>query len=273
MRRLRWLMCALVVTGSVHSAAAADFGIPFLRGSNAYEVGPAMRWDGLYFGAQVGTTIGGTDFGGATSGLRNMLQIGQINSVVATPFGAVDHSGRAQYGGFIGYNVEADGAVLGVEGNYSRLNTTLTANNTVSGTYVSADGVTNNPFTGTGTASVRFTDYGSLRLRGGWAAGNFMPYATVGFAVAQADLTRTVTANFTPPAGAPGFVFPAQFAPLTMTETRSGIAYGYSLGAGLDFALSNCFFLRAEYEYASFGDFNQVGMHLHNVRVAGAYKF
>ncbi len=61
--------------------------------------------------------------------------------------------------------------------------------------------------------------------------------------------------------------------PLTLTDKRSAIAYGYSLGAGLDFALTNCFFVRAEYEYASFGDFNQVNMHLHNARLAAAYKF
>ena len=266
----RWLMCALIVAGSVEGAAAAD--LPLLRGST-FEMGAPARWDGVYFGAQFGTNISGANFDAATAGLTDMLRIGMINSTTGTPLGAGDHAGDLQYGGFIGYNVQLDGAVLGIEANYTRLKTSLTATNTIAGTYVSADGVTTNPLAGTGTATVRFSDYGSLKVRGGWAAGIFMPYVTAGFAVVNATFDRTATVTFTPPAIAPGFVFTSPFAPLTVSTSQNGFAYGYSLGAGLDIALTNCFFVRAEYEYAAFGDFQQVNMHLHNARLAAAYKF
>lgn len=270
MRRMRLLMCALAVCGSAQSAAAAD--LPLLRGST-YEAGPPARWDGVYFGAQFGTNIAGANFDAATAGLTSLLTMGQINSVTATPLGSVDHAGGLQYGGFVGYNMQWDGAVLGVEANYTRLNTALTATNTMTGTYVSADGVTINPVNATGTATVRFSDYGVLKVRGGWAAGMFMPYATAGFAVANATFDRSVSATFTPPAIAPGYVFTSPFAPLTLATTQNGLAYGYTLGVGIDIMLANCFFVRAEYEYAAFGDFQQVNMHLHNARIAAAYKF
>jgi opacity protein-like surface antigen len=269
--RLRLAMCALLLCGSAQAAMAAD--LPFLRGSTYDEAPAPARWDGVYFGAQFGTNIVGGNFDGATGGLASMLLNGQVSSVTASPLGSLDHAGGAQYGGFVGYNMQWDGAVLGFEANYTRLNTGLTATNTMTGTYVSADGVTTNPLNATGTATVRFSDYGSLKVRGGWAAGMFMPYMSVGFAVVNATLDRSVTATFTPPAIAPGYVFTTPFAPLTLNTSTNALAYGYSLGVGLDILLTNCFFIRAEYEYASFGDFQQVNMHLHNARVAAAYKF
>jgi outer membrane immunogenic protein len=270
--RLRSLMCGLVFVGMVQGAQAADLGDSFLRGSTVVSPPGEVRWDGVYFGGQVGTTIAGADFSGTTSGVSNLLRIGPLNTPTASPFGAADHSGGAQYGGFVGYNSQWDGAVVGIEANYAHMNTTVSATNAMTGTYASADGVTANAYTATGTASVRFTDYGTLRARGGWAAGMFMPYATLGFAVAHADFNRSVSATFLPPANS-GFVFSPPFAPLTLATTFSGYTYGYSLGAGLDVMLTDCFFLRAEYEYASFGDFQQVNMHLHNARIAAAFKF
>ena len=270
MRRMRFLMCALTIIGSAQAAAAAD--LPLLRGST-FEAGPPMTWEGLYFGAQVGTNVAGGNFDAATAGLAGLLRVNPIGTVTATPLGSVDHAGGLQYGGFVGYNVQWDGAVLGLEANYTRLNMALTTTNTMISTYASADGVTTNPVNATGTATVRITDYGSLKVRGGWAAGMFLPYMTAGVAVANASFERSVSATFTPPAIAPGFVFAPPFAPLTAGTTFNGLAYGYSIGAGLDVALSNCFFVRAEYEYAAFGDFQQVNLHLHNVRLAAAYKF
>lgn len=271
--RLRLLMCGVAFVGMMQGAYAADLGDSFLRGSTVISQPGPSRWDGIYFGGQIGTQIAGADFAGTTGAVSELLRVGTINTPTATSLGAVDRSGGAQYGGFVGYNAQLDGAVVGAELNYARLNTTVTATNTMTGTYASADGVLNNAYSATGAASVRFTDYGSLKVRGGWAAGMFMPYATLGFAVAQADFTRTVNATFLPPTSNPAFVFPAQFSPMTLSSTSSGFAYGYSLGAGLDVMLANCFFVRAEYEYASFGDFQQVHMHLHNARVAAAYKF
>lgn len=270
MRRLRLLMCALAVYGSAQGAFAAD--LPLLRGST-FEAGPPARWDGVYFGAQFGANTTGANFDAATGSLTEILRTGMINSVTATPLGSADHAGGLQYGAFVGYNMQWDGAVLGVEANYTRLNASVTATNQMTGTYIAGDGVSTGTLSATGTANLRITDMGVLKARGGWAAGMFMPYMSAGFAVANATLDRTVTATFMPPAVAPGYVFTAPFAPLTGTTVSNGLAYGYTLGAGVDMMLANCFFVRAEYEYASFGDFQQVNMHVHSARVAAAYKF
>ena len=264
MRRMRWLVGALIVAGLSSGAQAAD--MPALRGSNSFVVGAPLRWDGLYFGAQVGVSVTGADFTNATNALATMLVGGVINNVTAMPLGTDDRQ-TSHFGGFVGYNTQWDEAVLGVEGNYNRYHAQMSATNTMAGTYTAADGSTN-PYTANGLTAVRITDVGTFRVRGGWAAGNFMPYGFVGFAVAHAEIDRSVTTTLTPPAGAPA---PAA---TTATTSETGLfAYGWTAGLGLDFALMNNFFVRAEYEYVQFGDFQQVNMHMHNARVAAALKF
>ena len=60
----------------------------------------------------------------------------------------------------------------------------------------------------------------------------------------------------------------------TTTETKSGtLAYGYAAGFGLDMALMQNVFVRAEYEYVKFGWFNDINMHIHSARVGAGLKF
>lgn len=264
MRRMRWILGALFVAGVGSAAQAAD--LPVLRGSNSFVVGTPQRWDGLYFGAQFGGSVTGTDFTNATNALQNMLAGGIINTVTAFPLGTDDRQ-TSHFGGFIGFNTSWDGAVLGIEGNYNRYHAQMSSTTNLTGTYTAPDG-SSNPFSATGSTTARITDVATFRVRGGWDAGNFMPYAFAGFAVAKAEIDRSVTTTLVPPVGLPA---PA---PTTSTTSETGqFAYGWTLGVGLDFALMKNLFVRAEYEYVQFGDFQQVNMHMHNARVAAAFKF
>jgi opacity protein-like surface antigen len=117
---------------------------------------------------------------------------------------------------------------------------------------------------------MRITDYGTFRVRGGWAADCFMPYGFVGLALGRADVTRSarVIASGTA-AGLPPYAFDQ-----TNAVTKTGdFAYGYAAGLGLDIAVFQNMFVRGEYEYVQFGEFNDLKTHIHTARVAAGLKF
>ena len=92
-------------------------------------------------------------------------------------------------------------------------------------------------------------NYGTLRARAGWAAGNFLPYAFVGFALGRANVNIAETTQiieYTSPFNT--FTFPG-------TAGMNGAwLYGLSVGGGLDVALTPHIFLRGEYEYVQFAE-------------------
>ena len=268
--RLRSLMCGLAFVAMVQGAQAADLGETFLRGSTIIGVPGEARWDGIYFGGQVGANYAGADFSHATRSLVNfMLRQSEFTSIANVQdwnvLGKMDTSGSS-WGAFIGYNMQMDGAILGVELNYNRTNLAMSSTGSIGR---QPAGLPDSVFID-GTASTRITDYGTARVRGGWAAGSFMPYGFVGLAVARADVSRSATVSlFNPAFSATSFYFTD-----TRTETKSGdFAYGYAAGLGLDLCLWNNLFVRGEYEYVGFGVFNDIKMHIHTVRAAAGLKF
>src|SRR5206468_11149680 len=96
------------------------------------------------------------------------------------------------------------------------------------------------------TSSMKITDYGTIRLRGGWAYENFLPYAMVGVAAGWAQTIRSVTVSGTPAAGSGS--------PFVITNSAEGlpILWGYSAGIGTDVLVTSNIFLRAEYEFVQF---------------------
>jgi outer membrane immunogenic protein len=272
---MRWLMCALLVAGSTQGAAAADFGLPILRGST-YEVTGPTRWDGFYVGAQAGGTWSGTDFANSTKSLvsfilRNTTIESEQHVSDWTTLGKADTSGTS-YGGFIGYQMQWDEAVIGIEANYNRTNMSTSASDTMRRTFSTSDGYSNDVQV-TGTSSIRITDYGTARFRAGWAAGNFMPYAFVGVAAGRADVTRSarvIASGF----DTTGSGNPPYSSDITNSAVMSGaFAYGWTTGFGLDLAVMQCFFVRGEYEYVQFGAFNDLKTHIHTARLAAGVKF
>jgi opacity protein-like surface antigen len=108
-----------------------------------------------------------------------------------------------------------------------------------------------------------------LRVRGGWAYGNFLPYGFVGGAVGRATVTRN--ARVSGIEGIGGVVTPFDF---TATESKADeFTYGVAAGLGVEFALFQNLFVRAEYEYVKFGLFNNLGTYLQSVRAGAGVKF
>ena len=119
-------------------------------------------------------------------------------------------------------------------------------------------------------SATRITDYGTLRVRGGWMPAAFMPYGFVGVALARADVARSATVTLVNLLGSPLPYFTADRA----TDSQTGaFAYGYAAGFGVDIASENNLFVRGEYEYVQFGAFNDINMHIHTARIGAGLKF
>ena len=111
----------------------------------------------------------------------------------------------------------------------------------------------------TGSGSVSLSDVATFRARGGWVAGNFLPYGFVGVAIGRASLNNSATLSFTatdyPDSVTPPLtpLNPINFGPVTQSNGQNGaIAYGVTAGVGLDYALTQNIFVRGEYEYIYF---------------------
>jgi len=268
MRRL--LLCGVAIIGMGLEASAADMP-DFLRGSSTVITAPGgPRWGGFYVGGHVGWSVPGIDFTTNTTGVSALLGNAGATSVVSSPLGTQDSS-ATHFGGFAGYQQQWDGAVVGLEGTYNWIGKSVSATNTLSGNLGSPiDALT---YTAAGSTTAHIIDYGTLRIKGGWAASSmFLPYATFGLAVGRMDITRA--ALVTPSATAvtpPGTFVPP---PFTVSENLTNqFGYGYAAGVGVDICLMANLFARAEYEYVQFMDFQGLNAHLHNVRVGAALKF
>lgn len=275
MRRMRWLMCGgIALMGMAPQAGAADLSDMFLRGSSVISGPRTVTWDGFYFGGHAGASWTGTDFGNATQSLvAFMLRETTIENERGVSnwatLGKAATSG-ASYGGFVGYQVQWDAAVVGVEAGYSRTDMQTSASDGLRRLFATSDGY-NNDVQVDGTASMRVTDYGTIRAKAGWAAGNFLPYAFVGAAVARGDVTKTatVTASGTSTTGGPPYAFVE-----TRTESKLGdFAYGYTAGLGVDMALMQNVFVRAEWEYIYLTNFNNLKTYISTARIGAGFKF
>jgi len=266
----RWLLCGVAVIGMGLEASAADMP-DFLRGSSTVIMAPGgSRWDGFYVGGHVGWSVPGVNFSTNTGHIEDLVRMNGGSSVITSPLGNNDSS-ATHFGGFVGYQQQWDGAVVGIEGTYNWLDKSVTAANILSGDFGTA--TDNLIFAATGSATARIIDYGTIRLKGGWAASSFfMPYATFGIAVGRMDITRAalITPMATSATLGGTFVPP----PFTVSEVlKNQFGYGYAAGVGVDFCLMANLFARLEYEYVQFPDFQGLNAHLHNVRLGAALKF
>jgi len=267
--RLRSLLCALAFVGAVQSASAADLGDSFLRGSTVISQPDATRWDGFYFGAHVGAATAGANVSGSTRDLVGSIlsQTPYLNAINASDWrvlGKADTTG-ATFGGFIGYNTQWDGAILGIEGTYNRASLTMAGGQSI---LVPPAG-TPDAILISSSISTKVTDYGTLRVRGGVDAGMFMPYGFVGLALGRADFARTASvqiANLSQSA-VPYFTD-------SRSDNKTGVfAYGYAAGFGMDLCVWSNLFVRGEYEYVKFGEVNGTNLHIHTARIGAGWKF
>jgi outer membrane immunogenic protein len=287
MRRVICVAFALMLAPSAllaPRAFAADLDMDTLRGP--LTVGPAAftRWAGFYAGGQFSYSSGNVDFSHATQPLvsytlRNTTLENEINpsewSVLGN--GSAQHSG---FGAFAGYNTQWQDLIIGVEANYTHTPFSAVATSTPISRIVTAGGI---PYavTITGTGSVQFSDLGSVRARMGYVLGNFLPYGFVGLALGRASYTVSaqVTGEFnqasggTVPCTVDNVSCLSLDSPASSESKTSALLYGFAIGGGVDVALTQNIFGRAEYEYTQFAPLAGITTAISSVRVGGGLKF
>ncbi len=164
---------------------------------------------------------------------------------------------RDGFGGFAGYNSQWDDVVVGIEANYMHGGFRALTSST---------GYTYNPdFTIASTthssALVRLSDFGSVRVRAGYAIDSYLPYVFAGVGFGYQTVDRNISAT-------PAPVFSPD---LLDSSSKSTLVYGYSAGFGIDVALMKGLFLRAEYEYQRVT--SSVDSNINSARVGLGYKF
>ncbi|MGH6771326.1 MAG: outer membrane protein [Xanthobacteraceae bacterium] len=280
----RWFV-ALCLIGLASGANAQEFELPTLRGSSAFVPAAPVRtnWAGFYFGGQLGRSSAQMNFSGATESLVRFMLRELALEEEAQPstwqvLGSKDTSG-VNGGFFFGYNTQWDEAIIGFDFNYSRGTHAATSPIFPIARMTSAGGniyLVNL----TGTGSMEIHDFASARVRAGWAIANFMPYATLGFAVGRADVARSANAFIVenPPPGYPGTLCSSApnctEANFSQSETKNDAwLYGWSAGGGLEMLVMPNIFLRGEYEYINFTKVQGIKAQIHSGRVGAGLKF
>jgi len=288
--RLRAGVAMLAATLLAPAAAAADPDDFSLRGSflDMFIAKSYSRWDGVYFGGQIGASSGTVNYSDSLSSLTGYILRNSIlqNDVTGWTTMGRESTRHSNYGAFLGYNFQlADNLVLGPEVNYSHVGLDSNTSDTITRIIQNdSQAPTGHHFyyttTVSGNASVQITDFATFRVRAGWEIGQFLPYAFGGLAIGRANYYRSATVSYTTedipdttdPVTPPNP--PPNFGPLSKTEAQSNaIAYGFAAGLGVDVAILPNVFLRAEWEYVQFAPIHDIQVNINSGRVGIGLKF
>jgi outer membrane immunogenic protein len=180
---------------------------------------PTFTWTGVYLGGQIGYAWGDD----------------KPNWAIETPFGfSSDRFGNTTQGviggAHVGYNLQINQWVIGLEGSIDGTSLSKTVLMPVTGGFL----------TGSVAATSRSGIQGSIRGRIGIGWEPLLFYGTGGVAFAG------ITNNFV---DTTGFFtgFPGSHA--SFSNTRAG----WTVGGGLEYAVTNNWSVRAEYRFSDFG--------------------
>jgi opacity protein-like surface antigen len=283
---MRRLFVAAALCGLVSHANAADYEIPdlpTLRGSSPFVPAPPTftRWSGVYVGAQVGFGDAHMDFAGSTQQLvafmlRELALENEQHVSTWQVLGARD-SAHSSIGGFAGFNSQWDDVILGFDVHYDKTSFFATSPASPISRRTSAGGNVYD-VTVDGSASMKIKDWGAARVRGGYVMGNFLPYATVGFAVGRATTSRTATVFGeenppTPPADCATTPTCVPFSFSSTESNKTAWIYGYTAGVGMDYMIMPDVFVRAEYEYVQFVKVSGIKADISTVRLGAGLKY
>jgi opacity protein-like surface antigen len=284
MRTLTLALVAGLGLSSISAVQAADLDYGVLRGPDYDVVEPVVDWSGVYVGAHAGHSSANVDF-------KNVYQ-SLVRSVTAfstaeSDFGAsglmsprFKTTQGGSFGAYAGYNYVFDNTVVGLEVDYTRFDRGTGTIDRIARFGTSSIGYMETVDL-SGTASRKIEDYGTIRVRGGYAIDNFLPFVTAGLAIGRMQVAEravirhygyddvTYKANQALTSGSPAFVNSFGYTSFSQTNPAAGIPAagrvvtnnktkvvgGIALGAGLEFALTSNIILRAEYQYVMLNDF------------------
>ena len=246
MRKITAALGAAALISGMSVASAADIARPVYK---APPVVPAQfSWTGFYIGGHVGALHNRSSFDGlidvtvfpAFGFLGPLFPI-----IVPSRFGTIPGVSASNTGfiggGQLGYNWQAGNFLLGLEGDASWTRARTNA------AFVVPDPFGIQTLTGGYTTSIDWT--ASLRGRVGLVWDRFLVYATGGAAFAKWNVGSTFTlVNPTPAIFAP--------VPGASGTTAFGTSFtdvGWTIGGGLEWALSDNWSVAGEYRHSRFG--------------------
>jgi opacity protein-like surface antigen len=271
---MRRFLLAAAIVGTATVAQAADMP-DFLRGSFTAPVA-RTNWQGYYIGGQAGYGASDENFNGST---RSMTAALLANTLIENSMGVSQwnlglgkNSSRSSgYGAFAGYNSQWTDVVFGVEASYlhGKFGGSATGSEARSSGTALSDGFIHD-VTATSNAAIAISDMATFRVRGGYAYGCFLPYLFGGFALGNANISRSVFVQDR--VRLPTDTQSIALAPLSADETvHNHLIYGYTAGFGVDINLVGGLFLRGEWEYIRFT--STVDTNVNTVRAGLGYKF
>jgi opacity protein-like surface antigen len=306
MRTVSLALLAGFTLGVVAPAQGADLDYGVLRGSDYEPEVQVIDWNGVYFGGHGGYSSASAGFKNAyTPLIANALRYSNAESSFNASTMLASRGGDtegASYGAFAGFNYQFDDTVIGIEADYTRFDRTAATQDYISRFKSGSDGYIETVSLN-GAATSRIEDYGTIRARGGYAIGNFLPYVTGGLAIGRVQTEQSVAiqyygydtvaykANQALTAGNPvavknfGYTAngfdpnnPEDGTPATRTvrNAKTKTMGGFVLGAGLEFALTSNIILRGEYQYVMLNDFQKSAANriaVNTVRAGAAVKF
>ena len=237
-------------------------------------VGPATftRWSGFYFGGDISLGSAYSDFSKTTQPLVQFsLQHTTVESSdhpsdfqVLGKGSAVAASG----GAFLGYNTQWQDLVLGIEATYTHVNLNTTASSVPNGVGRFFPDV-NTAVNVSASGNLDLTDYGTARGRAGYVVGNLLPYGFIDMAVGRASysvntasLVQQTSNNIVQT-----FLFP------NSAGQTNALLWGYTVGAGLDWALTPNILVRGEFEFVQFAPISNIAVSVASGRVGAGFKF
>lgn len=274
-----WAVLAALLCGPM-DATAADLALQMpVKAPVAAVAAPIYSWTGWYGGLSGGYGWGHSDPGAVITPASFPLPPGFALEPPVPPPGSIadpDVKGWL-FGGQLGYNFQFERAVFGVEADISWANIGGSRNGAPFSFLI------NNPdherIDAAGRVATKLDWFGTVRGRFGYAFDRFMPYVTGGLAYGDIKTTVSATAS----------QFDTGVTPATLVATNnfaastSSVHVGYALGAGVDWAVTERWVLRAEYMYLNFGrgsafgiapiTASDSGMNVNLVRGALNYRF
>lgn len=271
---------SVIAIATASAAQAADVIVPRETAPAVITAAPAYSWTGFYLGAQIGGRSMKTDKGSSTLGYHDLKLSGMLGGL------------------YTGYNVDlGNGVIFGLDTDVSFIGKKDTINSLTK--YVGGvlnknldtinkllddakikrnDGLTvanGDEYVESITMKEKWS--GATRVRIGFAADRIMPYIAGGVAYTQMQgiSALEVKKDRLLPEKDNGGKLVASGNVYDETKTL----VGFTLGAGVDFAMTDNVLLRAEYRYSDYGkkkyfkDTAELQYKTNDFRVGVAYKF
>jgi outer membrane immunogenic protein len=210
----------LASAGAVALAGSAFAADLPMRAPPPVYMPPPFSWTGLYLGGQVGYAFGSIGSSTLSPAGFDFFYPNQFNY---SPQGVIG-------GAHLGYNLQIGQWLLGLEGDVDGTG--------LSRTYAAPFGFFGGGPLGFGASvHTKLPVQGSIRLRAGLAWDRALLYATGGAAFAG---VKTTYASF--------------FGYDSISKTRAG----WTVGGGIEYAITDNWSIRGEYRYADFGRYTDI---------------